>query len=141
MTEAEVMAVAAARWQCQPHRIPEAESDHPQYLFTRAPSVEAIGVAHYREVTEPFAGQPGLSYSPELWVRARFLSCTLAFVTIVNAPDGLWFATVRDFERDARSVKPRELGMDSKAAFIVPREAFKQLRPEGAKIGPGTREA
>lgn len=141
MTEAEAMAIAASRWSCQPHRIPLAEADQPQYLFTRSPSVEAIGVAHYREVEKPFAGERGLACSPDLWQRARFLCCTLAFVVIVNAPDGLWFATVRDFDRDARAVKPRELGMDSRAMFIVPRELFKVLKAEGAKVGPGTRAA
>jgi len=141
MTEAEAMAIAEARWKCRAHRIPAAEADHPQYLFTREPSVEAIGVAHYREVAEPFAGMDGLDFKPELWQRARFLSCALAFVAIVNAPDGLWFATVKDFDKDARSIRPRELGMDSRAKFVVARDMFKELKPDGAKIGPGARAA
>lgn len=141
MTEAEAMAIAEARWKCKSHRIPAAEADHPQYLFTREPSVEAIGVAHYREISEPFAGQAGLDFTPEAWASARFLASALAFVVIVNAPDGLWFATVRDFDRDARSVRPRELGIDSRAKFVVARDLFKELKPEGAKLGPGARAA
>lgn len=140
MTEADALAVAEMRWRCRADRIPGAEADHPQYLFTRD-TAEAIGVAHYREISEPFAGQAGLDFTPELWQRARFLSCALAFVTIVNAPDGLWFATVRDFDRDARSVRPRELGIDSRAKFVVARDLFKELKPEGAKLGPGARAA
>jgi hypothetical protein len=139
LTEAEAIAVAEQRWSCAAHRIPEATDRHPQYLFTRAPAVEAIGVAHYREIDFPFGGAAGIDFSPELWQRARFLACALAFVAIVNAPDGLFFATIKDFDKDAIAIRPRQLGIDSRAKFVVPRELFRALKPEGAKIGPGYR--
>lgn len=132
------MALAEIRWKCKAHRIPEATADHPQYLFTRD-TVEAIGVAHYREIDVPFLPLSGIDFSPQLWERARFLASALAFVTIVSAPDGLYFATVKDFDKDGIAVRPRQLGMDSRAKFVVPRELFKELMPDGAKIGPGSR--
>lgn len=138
MTEAEAMAVAEARWKCRAHRIPEATDEHPQYLFTRD-TVEAIGVAHYRALSMNFNPVAGIDLTPQLWERSRFMASALAFVVIVNAPDGIWFATVKDFERDTIAFRPRQLGMDSRAKYVVPRELFKELKPDGAKIGPGSR--
>ena len=138
MSEAACMALAEMRWKCRAHRIPEATSEHPQYLFTRD-TVDAIGVAHYREIDTPFLKCSGIDFSPQLWERARFLSSALAFAAIVLDPAGVYFATVKDFDRDAIAIKPRQLGMDSRAKFVVPREKFKELRPDGAKIGPGYR--
>lgn len=136
MTEADVMALAERRWQCKAHRIPEAGPEHPQYLFTRD-TVEAIGVAHLRASALP---QGGLALSPVLWERARFMGSALAFVVIVAAPDGVFFATIKDFDRDAGYV-PARATMDSPAKWVIPRARFKELRPEGAKIGPGSRAA
>lgn len=135
------MAVAEARWQCKAHRIPAAGGEHPQYLFTREPSVEAIGVAHYRMIDGPFRMLTGIDCSPELWERARFLASALAFVVIVNARDGLFFATIKDFGKDATYHPPRTTGIDSRARFHIPATLFKELQPEGAKIGPGSRAA
>lgn len=136
MSEAACMALAQMRWKCVAHRIPEATAEHPQYLFTREPSVEAIGVAHYREIDTSFLKCTGIDFSPDLWKRARFLACALAFVAIVNAPDGVYFATIKDFDKDGIAIRPRQLGMDSRAKFVVPRESFKELRPDGARLGP-----
>lgn len=137
MTEAEAMALAERRWQCRAHRIPEAGPEHPQYLFTRDPSVEAIGVAYLRAAALP---QGGLECPPDLWERARFMGSALAFVVIVAAPDGVWFSTIKDFDRDASFV-PARTTMDSPAKWVIPRSLFKELKPEGANIGPGTRAA
>lgn len=134
------MALAQRRWQCVAHRIPEAGPEHPQYLFTREPSVEAIGVAHYRQTSEEFRVVPGIDCTPELWQRARFLGSGLAVVFVVDAPDGVFFATIKDFDRDAIVIRPRQLGMDSRAKVVIPREKFKELKPDGASIGPGSRE-
>jgi hypothetical protein len=137
--EKDVMALAERRWQCVAHRIPETTAEHPNYLFTRAPSVEAIGVAHYREIAEPFQSLPGIDCVPALWERGRFMASALAFVLIVAAPDGVYFATIKDFDKDALAIRPRQMGMDSRAKFVVQREKFKELKPDGAKIGPGYR--
>ena len=96
-------------------------------------------MAHYREISEPFSGVTGIDCSPELWQRARFLASALACVFIVLAPDGVYFATIKDFDKDAIVFRPRQLGMDSRAKVVVPRDKFKELKPEGAKIGPGSR--
>lgn len=134
------VAIAEARWQCKAHRIPGAGLEHPQYLFTREPSVEAIGVAHVRVAGLPLP-QGGLELEPVLWERARFLGSALAFVVIVAAPDGLFFATIKDFDRDAVYHPARTNGIDSRARWVIPRAAFKELKPDGAKIGPGVRAA
>lgn len=138
MSEKACMMLAEIRWKCQAHRIPEATADHPQYLFTRD-TVDAIGVAHYSEIDVPFLKQPGIDFSPQLWERARFLASALAFVFIVSAPDGVYFATIKDFDKDGVAVRPRQLGMDSRAKWVVPRERFKELRPDGANLGPTVR--
>lgn len=137
MTEAEAVALAARRWSCKAHRIPEAGPEYPQYLFTRD-TVEAIGVAHVRAAELP---PEGLDMSPALWERARFMGSALAFVVIVASRAGAYFATIKDFERDAIAIRPRQTGIDSKAKWVIPRERFKELKPEGARIGPGSRAA
>ena len=139
LTEAEALAIAEARWQCKFDRISGAGEDEPQLLFTRPPSVEAIGVGHYREVPWTFHGVPTVDFSPELWQRARFLCGALAFVSIVNAPNGVYFATIKDFDKDAERIKARQLGVDSKAKWSVSIARYKELKPDGAKIGPGSR--
>lgn len=139
LTDEEAIALAEKRWSCTANAIQGAGADEPQWLFTREPGNQCIGVAHYREIDWSFGGVAGIDFSPELWRRARFLCGALAFVAIVNAPDGLYFATVKDFDRDAIAIRPRQLGIDSRAKFVVPRELFKELKPEGAKIGPGYR--
>lgn len=138
LTDEEAIALAEKRWSCTANAIPGAQQDEPQWLFTRV-SKECIGVAHYRRIDLPLAGLPEIDFSKELWVRSRFLCGALAFVAIVNAPDGLFFVTIKDFERDARYVKPRERGIDSLPVYVVATDRFKELKPDGARIGPGSR--
>lgn len=96
-------------------------------------------MAHYRRIDCPIMGVPTIDFSKELWVRARFLCGAVAFVAIVNTPGGLYFATIKDFDKDATLHGSRTRGMDSPAAYAVPTDRFKELKPEGAKIGPGSR--
>lgn len=102
--------------------------------------MEAIGVAHYREIDGPFLKTTGIDFSPALWARARFLSSALAFVSIVSATDGVYFATIKDFDKDAVSIKPRQIGIDSRAKFVVLSERYKALKPDGASLGPTYRD-
>ena len=117
LPEAEIIALAETRWSCRASRLPGDGEDKPQYMFTRDPSPEAIGVVHFRRIEWPLMAEPGIYCSLELWQRARFLCGTLAFVIIVSAPEAAYFATIKDFEKDAIAYKPRQLGMDSTSAF------------------------
>jgi hypothetical protein len=139
LTDEEAIALAEKRWSCIANAVPGAGPDEPQWLFTRGSSKECIGVAHYRRTDMPMHGVPTIDFSKELWVRARFLCGALAFVAIVNAPDGLYFVTIKDFEKDGALHGARSRGVDSPAAYTVATDRFKELKPEGAKIGPGSR--
>ena len=132
---AAALAIAETRWNATAFAIPMVEgADYPTHLFVRPPIVEAIGIVHARSITTRLTGSPGLECSAALWRRARFMATALAFVILVAAPDGTFFATIRDFDNDGRPFKRN--GMDH---VLVPLTAFKELRHDGARTGPGIR--
>jgi hypothetical protein len=136
----DTLEILAQRWKCQWHETPgTAGLDFPNLLFTRAPSVSAIGAGHIMLIEEALGSIEGVERSPEFWERAKFLSSAMAFVLVVKASDGHWFCTISDFENGFTFYEKRERGIDSPAAVVIPSERFKVLKPEGAKIGPGSR--
>lgn len=121
---ARLLSVACARWECEAHAIPGADRlNDPNILFTRGDR-NALAVAHARAVKRPWQGRASFTCSPNLWLRGRFLACSLPFLILVDAPDGLYFATIKDFERDGTH---HQAGLGVEECWSIPASSFKEL--------------